>query len=187
MDFLAVLRECKAVLEGHFLLASGLHSDIYFQCAKLFEAPSRAEEVLRALAGQWRADAPEVVAGPAIGGIVPAYALARELGARFIYLEKVDGEFALRRGFEVRAGERVLVAEDVVTTGGSARDTIAALKKAGALVIGVTAIVFRGNENPFDVDLRYLLAMAPAAYAAPDCPMCRQGSPPVKPGGVLRP
>jgi orotate phosphoribosyltransferase len=184
MDFLAVLRECKAVLNGHFLLASGLHSDTYFQCAKIFEQPSVAEKVLKELADRWRADAPQVVAGPAIGGIIPAYELARHLGARCVYLEKVDGTFVLRRGFDVRPGEKVVVAEDVVTTGGSAKDAAQSLVALGARVLGVTSIVFRGEGNPFDVDLRYLVALSPPTYKPEACPLCQSGSTAVKPGGV---
>ena len=184
MDFLALLRECKAVLQGHFLLASGLHSDTYFQCAKIFEQPSVSEKILSALAGKWKDSGAQVVAGPAIGGIIPAYELARQLKARCVYLEKVDAKFVLRRGFQVGPGEKVIVAEDVVTTGGSAKDAAVTLKSIGAQVLGVSAIVFRGSENPFDVDLRYLLAMSPPTYKPEECPMCKSGSVAVKPGGL---
>jgi orotate phosphoribosyltransferase len=184
MDFLAVLRECKAVLQGHFLLASGLHSNTYFQCAKIFEQPDIAEGLLKALAAQWKDVAPQVVAGPAIGGIIPAYELARHLKARCVYLEKVDNKFTLRRGFEVKPGERVIVAEDVVTTGGSAKDAAESLKVMGAKVLGVTSIVFRGEKNPFDVDLRYLLAMSPPTFKPEECPLCKAGTTAVKPGGL---
>jgi orotate phosphoribosyltransferase len=184
MDFLSVLRECKAILQGHFLLASGLHSTTYFQCAKLFEQPDIAEGVLKALAAKWHDVAPQVVAGPAIGGIIPAYELARHLKARCVYLEKVDTKFVLRRGFEVKPGERVVVAEDVVTTGGSAKEAAVTLKGMGANVVGVSAIVFRGEGNPFDVNLRYILAMSPPTYKPEECPLCKSGSPVVKPGGL---
>lgn len=184
MDFLAVLRECKAVLQGHFLLASGLHSDTYFQCAKIFEQPDVAERLLKELASRWKDVAPQVVAGPAIGGIIPAYELARHLRARCLYLEKVDSKFVLRRGFEIRPGERVIVAEDVVTTGGSAKEAAVTLNAMGAKVMGVSAIVFRGEGNPFDVDLRYLLSMSPPTYKPDECPMCQSGTTAVKPGGL---
>lgn len=181
---LALLRECRAVLSGHFLLASGQHSDTYFQCARLFERPEAAEKVLEALAARVRPRGAQVVAGPAIGGIVPAYELARALKVRSIYLEKVDGAFTLRRGFQLSNGEKVLVAEDVVTTGGSARDAADALRKNGAHIVGFAAVVFRGEGNPFPEGLEAMVRMSPKTWNPEECPLCRDRKPLEKPGGV---
>lgn len=181
---LALLKECKALLEGHFLLASGLHSDTYFQCARLFERPDAAGRLFAALAARVAPRGPSVVAGPAIGGIMPAYELARALHARAMYLEKVDGSFALRRGFQVDPGEPVVVAEDVVTTGGSAREAADALRRIGARVVGFAAVVFRGEGNPFPEGLEAMVRASPQTWKPEECPLCAAGRPVAKPGGV---
>lgn len=178
-EVLALLREADAVLKGHFLLASGLHSDTYFQCAKLFEQPRIGGRLAAELARLWGDTKIDVVAGPALGGVIVAYELARALGARCVYFERVDGAFQLRRGFQVRRGDRVLVAEDVVTTGGSAKEVVDLARAMGAVVVGVSAIVYRQQDKKFEEPLRYLIAMNPPAWKPEQCPLPGD---PVKPG-----
>lgn len=175
-------RAAGAVLTGHFLLSSGLHSDTYVQCAKILERPEVSERLCRALAAKWTAAEPDVVAGPAYGGILVAYELARHLKARAIFFERVDGKFELRRGFEIAKGDRVLVAEDVVTTGGSAAEVVERVKALGGEVVGVAAFIDRGVGKAFQEDLRALLSLSPPVWMAEECPLCRQGHTIVKPG-----
>lgn len=181
---LALLKECKALLSGHFLLASGLHSDTYFQCARLFERPEAAAPLFAALAAKVAPYGPRVVAGPAIGGIIPAYELARALHARAMYLEKVDGSFTLRRGFQVHPGEPIVVVEDVVTTGGSAREAADALRRIGARVVRFAAVVFRGEGDPFPEGLEAMVRASPQTWTPAECPLCAADRPIEKPGGV---
>ena len=145
-----LMSECGALLKGHFRLASGLHSDEYWQCAKVAEHPEVSEEIGRMLADLFRGEAVDVVASPAIGGIVIGYEAARALGVRAIWAERVEGTMMLRRGFAVGPGERVLIIEDVVTTGGSSAKAIQAVRDAGGEVTRVLAVVDReqgGKEN----------------------------------------
>src|SRR5467141_1234981 len=142
-DVIEKFKSAGALLEGHFILSSGLHSPVYLQCAIALQATAVAAEFGAAIAAQFRAGRIETVASPAIGGIVIGYEVARQLGARFIWTERVEGRMTLRRGFQVRAGERVLVVEDVITTGGSTRETIDAVTSAGATVVAAAAIIDR--------------------------------------------
>src|SRR2546423_3706564 len=132
-----------ALLEGHFVLTSGLHSERYLQCALVLQHPAEAESFGRALAERFRSEGVETVAAPAIGGIVIGYEVARALGARAIWTEREAGRMTLRRGFTVRAGQTVLVVEDVITTGGSTRETVDALRAAGARVVAAASIIDR--------------------------------------------
>src|ERR1700681_2694791 len=138
-------KRAGALLEGHFILSSGLHSHVYLQCARALESTASAAELGAALAEHFREQQIETVASPAIGGIVIGYEVARQLGARFIWTEREAGRMTLRRGFQVRAGERVLVVEDVITTGGSTRETIDALAEAGASVVAAASIIDRSG------------------------------------------
>ena len=174
-------RAAGAVLNGHFLLSSGLHSDTYVQCAKVMEHPERAARLCKALAEKWP-EKPTVVAGPAMGGILVGYELARALGARSVFFERVNGEFALRRGFALEKDDRVLVGEDVVTTGGSVKEVIDKVKEMGGNVVGVASFIHRGKETKFDEELRALLTLTPPAWKPEECPLCKEGSTPVKPG-----
>lgn len=177
-----VFTRTHAILKGHFLLASGLHSDTYVQCAKVMEHPAEAEKLCRELADRWKGTKIDVVAGPAYGGILPAYELARHLGVRAIYFERgTGGKFELRRGFEI-AKDRVLVAEDVITTGGSAKEVVDLVKHMGGEVAGVTSFVYRGAGKAFDDEYRYLLGIQPPTWKPDDCPHCRSGLTAVKPG-----
>jgi orotate phosphoribosyltransferase len=179
---LGTLEELKAVLSGHFLLSSGLHSDTYIQCARLFEHPEAASSLCGVLAEKLRDLDVDVVIGPAFGGIVFAYELARQLDTRGVFMERVDGTFALRRGFDVAPGSRVLIAEDVVTTGKSVNELLGSLDALNVEVLGVAAIVQRAEENPFSVPLYPLFNITPKVYEADGCPLCASGSEPVKPG-----
>ncbi len=176
------LKESRAFLEGHFLLSSGLHSPAYVQCALLLEEPGRAGLVCAALADLWREERPDVVVGPALGGILVAYELARSLGARALFTEREGGVMTFRRGFALAEGEKVLVSEDIVTTGKSAKEAVEAVRKAGGEVIGVAAIGDRNGGNPFDVPFRGLINLEFPTYQQEDCPLCAEGGTPVKPG-----
>lgn len=176
-------RQTGALLEGHFILTSGLHSQVYLQCALVLERPTDAEEFGCSIARQFETENIETVVSPAIGGIVIGYAVARALGARFIWTERQDGAMVLRRGFSVSPSERILVVEDVVTTGGSTRETVEALQAHGAVVVGAASIIDR-SAGGADVGVpRIALATlnVPAVDPA-DCELCKQGEPAVKPG-----
>jgi orotate phosphoribosyltransferase len=172
-----------ALLEGHFVLTSGLHSERYLQCALVLQHPAEAEAFGRALAERFRAEGVETVAAPAIGGIVIGYEVARALGARSIWTEREQGHMTLRRGFTVRPGETILVVEDVITTGGSTRETIEALRTAGARVIAAASIIDRsGGRADVGVPRIALATLDVPALAPVACPLCAQGVPAIKPG-----
>jgi len=172
-----------ALLEGHFALTSGLHSTKYLQCALVLQNPVQAEEFGRALAARFVDAQISLVAAPAIGGIIIGHEVARALGARFLWTEREGGVMTLRRGFSVAPGERTLVVEDVVTTGGSTRETIDTLRAAGAEVVGAASIIDRSSGTA-DVGVpRVALAelQVPAVDPAA-CEACRRGEVAVKPG-----
>ena len=173
-----------ALLEGHFILSSGLHSTSYLQCALLLQYPMEAAAFGKALAERFRDQRIESVAAPAIGGLVIGYEVARALGARFIWTEReTEGKMTLRRGFTVRTGESVLVVEDVITTGGSTHETIETLRAAGAHVIGAASIIDRSSGRA-DVSVpRIALATLDVPAVAPTaCDACARGEQAIKPG-----
>jgi orotate phosphoribosyltransferase len=176
-------RRTGALLEGHFILSSGLHSAQYLQCALVLQHPPEAEALAQAIATRFKGEMIETVAAPAIGGIVIGYEVARALGARSIWTERDAGRMTLRRGFNVRAGESILVVEDVITTGGSTRETIDALREAGARVVAAASIIDR-SAGRADVGVpRIALAALDVPAVAPDvCPACLRGEPAIKPG-----
>jgi orotate phosphoribosyltransferase len=174
------LASAGSLLEGHFVLSSGLHSPAYVQCARLFEHPGPAGELCAELARRCDARRPQAVLGPAYGGILLAYELARHLAARALFVERVDGAFALRRGFRLEPGEPVLIAEDVVTTGGSAAEAAEVARAHGALVVGTACLVDR-SRVPVP-DLIALLKLDIPTFPAADCPLCAEGRPVEKPG-----
>lgn len=176
-------RRTGALLEGHFILSSGLHSTKYLQCALLLQHPAEAQRFGQALAEQFRQERIETVAAPAIGGIVIGYEVARQLGARFIWTEREAGEMTLRRGFTVRPGESILVVEDVITTGGSTCETIETLRSTGARVIGAASIIDRSSGRA-DVGVpRIALATLDVPSVAPSaCEACARGEQAIKPG-----
>lgn len=172
-----------ALHEGHFILTSGLHSTLYLQCAILLQHPAEAIAFGQALADHYRDQKIETVAAPAIGGLVIGYEVARALGARFIWTEREDGRMTLRRGFTVRPGESIIVIEDVITTGGSTRETVETLRTAGARVIGAASIIDRSSGRA-DVGVpRFALATLDVPSVAPSaCDLCAVGLQAVKPG-----
>ncbi len=175
------LRESGALLEGHFLLSSGRHSNRYCQCAKLLQYPDRAEKVLRIVADKVKDLGIDMVVGPAMGGIVVAYELGRQLGVPAVFTERENGEMTLRRGFEVQKGQRVLVTEDVVTTGKSSLETIKVLQEMGAEVVGIACIVNRSTQ-PLAYPLFDAVKLNIESWDPADCPLCKEGIPYVKPG-----
>lgn len=176
-------RKAGALLEGHFQLTSGLHSTVYLQCALVLQFPEKAESFGRAIAEKYREEGIELVASPAIGGIVIGHEVARALGARFIWTERESGEMTLRRGFSVSPGEKTLVVEDVITTGGSTRETVEALQRAGANVVGAASIIDR-SAGAADVSVpRMALASLKVLSVEPAvCDACKLGDPAIKPG-----
>ena len=176
-------RATSALLEGHFQLTSGLHSTVYLQCALVLQFPEKAEAFGRAIAEMYREQAIELVASPAIGGIVIGHEVARALGARFVWTERESGVMTLRRGFTVSPGEKTLVVEDVITTGGSTRETIETLRQAGADVVAAASIIDRSG-GAVDVSVpRTALATLKVLSVDPSvCDSCKLGEPAVKPG-----
>ena len=176
-------KSAGALLEGHFILSSGLHSPVYLQCAIALQATAVAAEFGAAIAEQFRGERIETVASPAIGGIVIGYEVARQLGVRFIWTEREGGRMTLRRGFGVSSGERVLVVEDVITTGGSTRETIEALRDSGAEVVAAASIIDRsGGQANVGVPRVSLATLEVAAVDSSACELCKQGEPATKPG-----
>ena len=176
-------RRTGALLGGHFVLTSGLHSPQYLQCALVLQHPAEAEAFGRAIAEHFRDTGVETVVAPAIGGIVIGWEVARALGVRSVWTEREEGRMTLRRGFNVRPGERVLVVEDVITTGGSTRETCDALRAAGALVVGAASIIDRsGGRADVGVPRVALATLEVPAVSPADCPLCAEGIPAVKPG-----
>jgi orotate phosphoribosyltransferase len=182
-ELLDLFRKSGALLEGHFRLSSGLHSGGYLQCALVLQYPEHAERLGRAigdLTGGWR---PTVVLSPALGGVVIGHEVGRALGVRALFAERQDGALVLRRGFVLSAADRVLVVEDVLTTGGSTRETMQVARAAGGQVVGVASIVDRSDGTlSFDVPFQTLLSIELAAYQPDVCPLCAKGLPVVKPG-----
>jgi len=182
-ELLDLYRRSGALLEGHFRLTSGLHSPGYMQCALVLQHPSHAEALGRAIAERVRALGATVVLSPALGGVVIGQEVGRALGVRAIFAERQDGKLSLRRGFTLGPDDRVLVVEDVMTTGGSTRETIEVAKAAGGRVVGTASIVDRsGGTISFDVPFTSLLDIALPTYAPEQCPLCAEGRPVVKPG-----
>src|SRR5687767_281093 len=177
-----------ALLTGHFRLSSGLHSDRYLQCARLLMWPDRAEKAGRELGAKLAAVSPRAVVSPAIGGIVVGHEVARALGVRALFAERKGGSFVLRRGFALSPGERVVVVEDVFTTGGSTREVCAAVESAGGAVVAVGSIVDRGlPAGAFGVPASSLLTLDVPAWPEADCPLCASGVAFDVPGSRLSP
>ena len=199
MNIKAYYTNAKALLEGHFLLSSGNHSAFYLQSAKVLENPTIAQELATALAKQIREYGVELdcVCSPALGGILAGYELARALGVRFIFTERVEGKMTLRRGFEVRDGERVLICEDIITTGGSALESAQCIESLGEQIVAFAGLANRGfcqrvgsqlarkseAKLPPSLPLFALEDFVFDMYAPQDCPLCKEGRlPAIKPG-----
>jgi orotate phosphoribosyltransferase len=182
-DLLSIFQQTGALLEGHFLLTSGLHSPRYLQCALVLQHPLHAERIGKEIATSFRQESIGAVIAPAIGGIIVAHETARALGVKALFTERDSGVMTLRRGFKLEDGERVLVVEDVVTTGGSTRETIDAVEGAGGRVIGAGSIIDRSGGNvEVGVPRVALLTLIVPTYQPDNCPLCAQGTPAVKPG-----
>ena len=181
---LDLFRRSGALLEGHFRLTSGLHSSGYLQCALVLQHPQHAEALGRAIADRTRDLRPSVVLSPALGGVVIGHEVARALGVRALFAERQDGALTLRRGFVIGDTDRVLVVEDVLTTGGSTRETMQVAIAAGGQVVGAAAIVDRGvrSRPRFDLPFAALVEVDLPTYEPSACPLCQQGPPVVKPG-----
>lgn len=179
-----MLAESDALLSGHFLLTSGLHSDKYIQCAKLTQHPKNCEYVSKTLAGMYSTEKIDVVIGGAFGGIILAYQIAAVLGVRNIFAERSPDNFALRRGFEIKQGENVLIAEDVCTTGKSILEVAELVRSHGGNLVGCAVIIDRCEDAGQDLGMRkeWLLSVEANTYQASDCPMCKEGTEAVKPG-----
>ncbi len=179
-----LLERTGALGKGHFILSSGKHSEYYVQCARLFEDPATGDTVGAMVAELIKKYNPETIVGPAMGGIHLAYATAKYLGVRNIFTErdKRTGKMALRRGFTVKKVERIVVVEDVVTTGGSVKEVIDLLRDLGADIRAVASIVYRGQDVSFGVPYHYLIKLDFPVYEPPQCPLCKAGIPATKPG-----
>lgn len=180
---LEILEASGALMEGHFRLSSGLHSGEYCQCARALERPELAEELGRMLAGLFRDESADLVIAPALGGIIIGHEVARALGVRSLFAEREDGAMRLRRGFRIRPGDRAIVIEDVVTTGGSVREVADLVRESGAEVVGFGFIVDRSAEPPdLGAPARSLLRRTMRAHEPDACPLCAGGVPIAKPG-----
>lgn len=182
-QILEFFHKTSALLEGHFLLTSGRHSNQYFQCAKVLQYPNYAEQICRELSSYFNDDKIDKVIAPAMGGILVGWEVARLMGKKFIFAEREKEKFEIRRGFEIEPGERILVCEDVVTTGGSVKEVINLVIAHGAEVAGAAYLVDRSNGKvDFGVKQKAAVTLEVVSYTPEDCPLCRQNIPFVKPG-----
>jgi orotate phosphoribosyltransferase len=186
-EVLRIFAESGALLSGHFLLTSGLHSPRYLQCALVLQHPHIAEKLCANLAakagGDERIGKIDLVITPALGGVIVAHEVARALGVRALFTERQDGAMVLRRGFQIAPGERALVVEDVVTTGGSTREVIEAVRSHGGVAAGAGSLIDRsGGVVDLGVPRHALAVLEVPTYKAEDCPLCREGSVAIKPG-----
>lgn len=182
-EVLGIFKESGALLEGHFLLTSGRHSNQYMQCAKVLQYPHHAARLGEALAQAFQGKGIDVVVGPAMGGILVAHEVGKALGTKALFTERENGVMKLRRGFELQPGERVLVVEDVITTGGSVREVLEVVNSYGAEPVGVGVLVNRSGGNvDFGVPLASLLEIQIESFEPENCPLCATGIPAIKPG-----
>lgn len=176
LDVLSLLNKTGALLQGHFRLSSGLHSPNYVQCALLLQSPRNAKAIGEALASKIRSIRAEKIVAPSLGGLIIGYTVAEALDKPMIFTERKDGEMLLRRGFKIREGERVVIVEDVVTTGKSTKETANVVKQHGGLVFGFASILNRsGKENPFDAPYESLLKLDLETFEEAKCPLCQSG------------
>ncbi len=181
-DIVKVFEDVGAIKKGHFKLSSGLHSDTYVQCSLIFQYPELTEKLAFELAKPFIGKKIDVVVAPAIGGIILAFALAKVLRCRAIFTEREKGKMTFRRGFSIKKGERVLVAEDVITTGGSVNEVVKAIKKFEGEVVGVASLVDRGEEKVFSQKLTSLLKLKFFSYSPDKCPLCFEQVKVISPG-----
>jgi orotate phosphoribosyltransferase len=185
MDIYETLKQTESLLEGHFELSSGLHSDRYCQCAKLLQYPWHSEAAGREIAKMFNPDDIDLVLGPALGGVIISYEVARALGKPSIFTERKDGYMELRRGFRIEEGTRVLIVEDVITTAKSVKENMKILEEHNASIVGVACIVDR-SQGYSGLDIKSLIQMDPSVYNPDDCPLCREGLPLEKPGSKAK-
>ncbi len=180
-----IFEKAGALLKGHFLLTSGRHSPVYWEKFKVLQSPPHTEQLCRMIADHFRDQKIDVVAAPTTGGIIMAFETARQLGVRGIFAEKTgEKERAFKRGFNIEPGERVLIVDDIFTTGGSLRQTMEAVKKLGGEIVGIGVMVDRSEHGvDFGVPLFSCLRAEAVTYSPEDCPLCKEGIPLVKPGG----
>lgn len=182
-NIISLLLKTEGLLNGHFLLSSGLHSPRYLQCARVLQHPKQASHLGRELARKFAGEKIDIVIGLALGGIIIAHEIARELGTRALFTERQDGKMELRRGFNLNPGERVLVVEDVITTGGSVQEVIELIKRLGGIVVGVASLIDRSKgQVAFKVRFESLAALDIETYDPNTCPLCKQGLLLLKPG-----
>jgi len=185
-ELMRIFESTGALLKGHFSLSSGLHSDQYLQCALILQHPKYASSLCGEIAGKFKDARPNVVVGPALGGIVVSYEVAKALGARSIFCERRNGKMTLRRGFSVGPDDSVLVVEDVITTGTSVKEIIEIMRRNGTKVVGIGAICDRSSK-PIDFGTRFenLIKLDIKNYSAQDCPLCKEGISIRKPGSKM--
>lgn len=182
-EIMDLFKRTGVLWEGHFILTSGRHSAHYLQCASVQQFPEENALLCRELALKFKGQEITTVIGPAVGAIVMSYEIARYLGTRFLFAERESGVMTLRRNFTLEPGERVLLVEDVITTGGSVKEVMAVVKQHGAVPVGVAVMVDRSNGSvDFGVPVKSLIGFDIETYAPQDCPLCRQGLPVIKPG-----
>lgn len=182
-ETLALYEKTGALMRGHFRLTSGLHSDVYLQSALVLQFPEHAAALGAALAMPFRESAAATVLAPAIGGILVAHEVARALGCRGLFTERENGVMTLRRGFALARGERCLIVEDVITTGGSTREVVTCVEQAGGVVVGVGSLIDRsGGVARFGVKRVALATVQARTWKPEECPLCKTGSPAIKPG-----
>jgi orotate phosphoribosyltransferase len=184
-EVLNIFKQSEALLEGHFRLTSGLHSDRYLQCALVLQHPQQAAALGAALAGKLHslAEMPDFVIAPALGGILVAHEVAKALGVRGLFAERQDGALKLRRGFQIKSCEKAYVVEDVVTTGGSTRETMEVVTQAGGIVIAAGSLIDRsGGKTDLGVPRAALAVLNVPTFTPEECPLCKTGSQAIKPG-----
>jgi len=180
-DVLKLLEKAEGVLHGHFCLTSGLHSNIYFQCAKLYQYPDITEQIGQMLAYQLKGLDFDTIIAPAVGAVIIGYETAKQCKKRNLFVERKDGIMQLRRGYTLKKGEKVVIIEDVITTARTIRETQEAIKEFEPEVVAVGCIVDRTNDKT-EFNIKSLIKMSPVVYDPNDCPLCKSGVPLVKPG-----
>ena len=184
-QILQILKDSGALLEGHFILTSGLHSPEYIEKFRVLEQPRFTEILCMAIAEKYKDKGITAVVGPMTGGIILAYETAKQLGVKSIFTERIDGKMIFRRGFTLTPSDSVLIVEDIITTGGSVIEVIGEVKKFGSAIVGLSCLVDRSRgKAKFDVPFNPLLVMDVEAYKPEDCPLCKSGSTAVKPGST---
>jgi orotate phosphoribosyltransferase len=183
-EIIQIFRDAGAILEGHFLLTSGLHSPVYWEKFRILQYPQHTEKLCNLIAEHFKKDNIQVVVGPTTGGIILAFEVAKQLGVKGIFAEKEGKTRVFRRGFTINPGDRVLIVDDILTTGSSITEVMETVKKLGGIVVGIGVLVDRAEQKrEFGVPLFSCLQSATTAYPPAECPLCAAGIPLVRPGG----